>query len=77
MPKGNGPGLQGLGPGTGRGKGRKSTMGGTFFAFASMLVGNWLDRKLSRKESEKKSKQDESSENKIFIESTITRRSNE
>ena len=71
MPRGDGTGPQGLGPGTGQGKGRsefglkspfqKSTLGGTLFAFASMLVGNWLDKKLSRKKSEDKSKKDESS----------------
>jgi len=60
MPKGDGTGPQGLGPGTGRGKGKKSTLGGTIFAFASMLIGNWMDKKLSRKKSEDKSKQDES-----------------
>lgn len=60
MPKGDGTGPQGLGPGTGRGKGRKSTLRGTIFAFASMLIGNWMDKKLSRKKSEDKSKQDES-----------------
>ncbi|MCK4556187.1 MAG: DUF5320 domain-containing protein, partial [Candidatus Aminicenantes bacterium] len=57
MPRGNGTGPQGAGPGTGRGEGRrsgfstnssfqKSTLGGTIFAFASMLIGNWLDKKL-------------------------------
>ena len=60
MPKGDGTGPQGLGLGTGRGKGKKSTLGGTIFAFASMLIGNWMDKKLSRKKSEDKSKQDES-----------------
>jgi hypothetical protein len=74
MPRGNGTGPQGLGLGTGRGKGKselgvktpfqKSTLGGTLFAFASMLIGNWLDKKLSHKKSEDKSKQDESSKNK-------------
>lgn len=64
MPRGDGAGPQGLGPGTGRGKGRKSTLGGTLFAFASMLVGNWLEKKLSRKKSEDKFQQDESSKNK-------------
>ena len=64
MPRGDSTGPQGLGLGTGRGKGRKATLGGTLFAFASMLVGNWLDKKLSRKKSEYKSKQDESSKNK-------------
>jgi len=66
MPRENGTGPQGLGPGTGRGKGRKSTLGGTLFAFASMLVGKWLDKKLSQKKSEDESKQDESSKNKEF-----------
>jgi len=64
MTRGDGTGPQGLGPGTGRWKGKKSTLGGTLFAFASLLVGNWLDKKLSRKKSEDKSKQDESSNNK-------------
>jgi hypothetical protein len=73
MPRGDGTGPKGLGPGTGRGKGRsefglkspfqKSTLGGTLFAFASLFVGNWLDKKLSRKKSEDKSKQNESSKN--------------
>jgi hypothetical protein len=73
MPGGNGTGPQGLGPGTGRRKDRselginppfqKSTLGGTLFAFASMLTGNWLDKKLFQKKSEDKSKQDESSKN--------------
>ena len=71
MPKGNGTGPQGLGPGTGRRKGRsefginsqfqKSSLGGTLFAFASLLIGNWLDKKLFHKKSEDKSKQNESS----------------
>lgn len=70
MPRGDGTGPRGLGPGTGRGKGRnefglkspfqKSTLGGTLFAFASMLFGRWLDKKLSRKRMEDKSKQNES-----------------
>ncbi|MFC2169601.1 DUF5320 domain-containing protein [Acidobacteriota bacterium] len=70
MPRGDGTGPQGLGPGTGRGKGKsefdlksplqKSTLGGTIFAFVSMLIGNWLDKKLSRKKPEDQSKQDES-----------------
>ena len=70
MPRGDGTGPQGLGPGTGRGRGRngfsinspyqKSTLGGTLFALASLLVGNWLDKKLSRKKSEEKIKQDDS-----------------
>lgn len=71
MPKGDGTGPRGLGPGTGRGKGRselginspfqKSTFGGTLFGFAFMLIGNWLDKKLFQKKSGDKSKQDESS----------------
>ena len=71
MPEGNGTGPQGLGPGTGRKKGRKSefgidssfkksTFGGTLFAFASMLIGNWLDKKLSQRKTRDKSKQNES-----------------
>ena len=60
MPRGDGTGPQGLGLGTGRGKGRKSTLGGTFFAFASMFIGNWLDKKLSQRKTKDKSKQDES-----------------
>jgi len=73
MPRGDGTGPQGLGPGTGRRKGRselginspfqKSTLGGFLFAFASMLIGNWLDKKVFQKKSEDKSKQDESSKN--------------
>ncbi len=64
MPRGDGTGPQGLGPGTGKKKGRsefginssfqKSTLGGTLFAFASMLFGNWLDKKLAQKKSENK-----------------------
>ncbi|MFC2165436.1 DUF5320 domain-containing protein [Acidobacteriota bacterium] len=74
MPRGNGTGPQGLGAGTGRRKARsesglnspfqKSTLGGTLFAFASMLIGNWLDKKLSQKKSKDKSKQVESRKNK-------------
>jgi hypothetical protein len=70
MPRGDGTGPQGLGPGTGRRKGRsefginspfqKSTLGGTLFAFASMLFGTWLDKKLSQKKEKDKSEQDES-----------------
>lgn len=43
---------------------QKSTLGATLFAFASMLIGNWLDKKFSQKKSKDKSKQDESSQNK-------------
>jgi hypothetical protein len=71
MPRGDGTGPQGSGPGTGRGKGgrsefgtnssfQKSTLGGTLFAFASMLIGNWLDKKLSQRKARDKSGQDES-----------------
>lgn len=66
MPEGDGTGPQGLGPGTGRRKGKsglgvnssfkKSTLGGTLFAFASMLIGNWLDKKLSQRKTRDKSK---------------------
>jgi hypothetical protein len=70
MPRGDGTGPHGLGPGTGRGKGgrsefgtnsrfQKSTLGGTLFAFASMLIGNWLDKKLARKKEKDKSGQNE------------------
>jgi hypothetical protein len=71
MPRGDGTGPNGLGPGTGRGKGgrsefgtnssfKKSTLGGTLFAFASMLIVNWLDKKLSQKKAKDKSGQNES-----------------
>jgi len=71
MPRGDGTGPDGLGPGTGRGKGgrsefganssfQKSTLGGTLFAFASMLIGNWLDKKLSKRKARDKSGQNES-----------------
>jgi hypothetical protein len=39
---------------------QKSTLGGTLFAFASMLLGNWLDKKLARKNPEDKSEQNNS-----------------
>jgi len=32
----------------------KTTLGGTLFAFASMLVGNWLDKKLSQRKTKQK-----------------------
>jgi len=44
MPRGDGTGPQGLGPGTGRRKGRRT----------------WLDKKLSQKKEKDKSEQDES-----------------
>ena len=70
MPRGDGTGPHGQGPGTGRkGGGRgefgtnspfqKSTLGGTIFAFASMLIGNWLDRKLSQRKAKDKPGQDQ------------------
>jgi len=70
MPEGDGTGPQGLGPGTGRRKGgkstlstnspfQKSTMGGALFAFASMLIGNWLDKKFSQRKTNGKFEQDE------------------
>lgn len=66
MPRGDGTGPHGLGPGTGRKKGgdigsgvnsnlQKSTLGGTIFAFASLLIGNWLDKKLAEKKTKLKS----------------------
>lgn len=60
MPRGDGTGPQGMGRGTGRGRGRdygmnapsqRSTLAGTLFAFASMLIGKWLDTKFSKKKS--------------------------
>ena len=70
MPGGDGTGPQGLGPGTGRKKGsdigsgtnsafQKSTFGGTIFAFASLLFGNWLDKKLSQKKAKNESNEGE------------------
>ena len=73
MPRGDGTGPQGLGPGTGQGKGRgesgikspfqKSTLGGTLFTFASMLIGSWLDKRLSQKKTTDRSRLDESNQN--------------
>ena len=34
---------------------QKSTLGGTLFAFASMLIGNWLDKKLFQRKEKGKS----------------------
>ena len=68
MPKGDGTGPQGMGRGTGRGRGRdygmngpsqRSTLAGTLFAFASMLIGKWLDKKFSQKKSKDRSVEDE------------------
>jgi hypothetical protein len=74
MPRGDGTGPQGLGPGTGRKSSRsgfsinspyqKSSLGGILFAFASMLIGNWLDKKLSQRKSGDISRRDESSKTK-------------
>jgi hypothetical protein len=72
MPRGDGTGPQGLGPGTGRKKGRdvgsstnspfqKSTLGGTLFAFASLIIGNWLDKKLAQRKSQPVSEEKKSS----------------
>lgn len=71
MPRGDGTGPQGLGPETGQrggGRGRfgtnsafqKSTLWGSLFTFASMLFGTWLDKKLSQRDTKKKSGQDDS-----------------
>ena len=73
MPRGDGTGPQGLGPGTGRGKGRKgemgmnspfqkSTLGGTLIALASMFIGNWLDKKLAKKQTKNQSEQNASNQ---------------
>ena len=70
MPRGDGTGPQGQGPGTGRGGGgrrefgtnspfQKSTLGGTIFTFASLLIGNWLDKKLSQRKIKDKPGQDQ------------------
>lgn len=37
---------------------QKSTIGGALFAFASMLIGNWLDKKLSQRKKRRKSAQE-------------------
>ena len=71
MPRGNGTGPQGSGRGGGQGRAQKSvsgidspfqksSIGATIFAFASMLIGNWLDKKLSKRKVENKSGKDES-----------------
>jgi hypothetical protein len=68
MPRGDGTGPQGMGRGTSRGRGRdfgmnvpsqRSTIAGTLFAFASMLIGKWLDKKFSQKKSKNQSVEDE------------------
>jgi hypothetical protein len=60
MPRGDGTGPHGMGRGTGRGRDRdfglngpsqRTTLAGTLFAFASMLIGKWLDKKISQKQS--------------------------
>lgn len=72
MPRGDGTGPHGMGPGTGRGAGRgrdrdfgmnspsqRTTLAGTLFAFASMLIGKWLDKKFSQKQSKAQPEKDE------------------
>ena len=72
MPRGDGTGPQGMGRGTGQGSGRgrgrdfginapsqQSTLAGSLFAFASMLIGKWLDKKFSQKNSKIQPGQDE------------------
>jgi hypothetical protein len=72
MPRGDGTGPQGMGRGTGQGSGRgrgrdfginapsqRSTLAGTLFAFASMLIGKWLDKKFSQKNPKIQSGKDE------------------
>lgn len=68
MPRGDGTGPQGMGRGSGRGRGRdfgmnapsqRSTLAGTLFTFASMLIGKWLDKKFSQKKSKNQSPEDE------------------
>jgi hypothetical protein len=72
MPRGDGTGPQGMGRGTGRGAGRgrdrdfgmngpsqRTTLAGTLFAFASVLIGKWLDKKFSQKQSKAQPKEDE------------------
>lgn len=53
---------------TGRGRGRdfgmnvpsqRSTLAGTLFAFASILIGKWLNKKFSQKKSKNQSVEDE------------------
>ena len=48
-------GASSSGAGKGQKRGKKITLGGTLFAFASMLVGNWLDKKLSQRKEKQKS----------------------
>ena len=68
MPRGDGTGPHGMGRGTGRGRDRdfgmnspsqKTTLAGTLFAFASMLIGKWLDKKFSQKQSKTQPEEDE------------------
>lgn len=71
MPRGNGTGPQGSGRGGGQRRGQKSgfgidspfqksSIGATIFAFASMLIGNWLDKKLLKRKVDNKPGKDES-----------------
>ena len=68
MPRGDGTGPHGMGRGTGRGRDRdfglngpsqRTTLAGTLFAFASMLIGKWLDKKFSQKQSKVQPGEDE------------------
>ena len=68
MPKGDGTGPHGMGRGTGRGRdgdfgtnspSQRTTLAGTLFAFASMLIGKWLDKKFSQKKSKTQTGDDE------------------
>jgi hypothetical protein len=68
MPRGDGTGPHGMGRGTGRGRDRdfglngpsqRTTLAGTLFAFASMLIGKWLDKKFSQKQSKAQPGEDE------------------
>jgi len=68
MPRGDGTGPHGMSRGAGRGRDRdfglnvpsqRTTLAGTLFAFASMLIGKWLDKKFSQKQSKAQSGQDE------------------
>jgi len=71
MPRGDGTGPKDSGQGRGQRRGQKSgfgidspfqrsSLGATIFTFASMLIGNWLDKKLSKRKVENKSGENES-----------------
>jgi hypothetical protein len=68
MPRGDGTGPPGIGRGAGRGRDKdfgmnapsqRTTLAGTLFAFASMLIGKWLDKKFSQKQSKAQTGDDE------------------